>query len=164
MSEHFASGQGDDVEDSAIDVHEILPRGCFLDEVTNLVDDLAASLGVIDNVIERLPHLLQARRLRTEPAQRGLGVGKRCGDGLADFVGDRGGELAHRCDTVGVRQLHLPLAESLSSSLTFGDVAAQGNEQSRAVLAELSHANLDGDHRAVFSAMATLEPLRCPPP
>ena len=37
MSEHFASGQGDDVEDSVIDVDAIFPRGCFPDEGTDLV-------------------------------------------------------------------------------------------------------------------------------
>ena len=61
---------------------------------------------------EGLPHLLQIRGLTPEPAQRRLSVADGRGDGLFHFVGDRGRELPHGCDAIGVRQLHLHVAIS----------------------------------------------------
>ena len=62
-------------------------------------------MTVFNDTTERLPHLLQIRRLTTKPAQSRLSVGDRPGDGLFHFMGDRSRELPHRGDAVGVRQL-----------------------------------------------------------
>ena len=54
--------------------------------------------------------LVEIWRLSAKPAQRSLGVGDCRGDRLIYFVSDGRRQLAHRCDAVRVRQLHLRLA------------------------------------------------------
>ena len=54
----------------------------------------------------------RSRRLGAKPAQSGVGVGDRRGDRLVDLMGDRGRQLPHGRDAIGVRELHLRLAVS----------------------------------------------------
>ena len=88
---------------------------------------------------ERLPNLLQIRRLGVEPEQTGLGVEDRRGHRLADLVSDRGGELPHRRDAVRVRQRGLHLAISLLAfaqlrfgAFAFSDVDRDSGKEGRA--------------------------------
>ena len=62
--------------------------------------------------IEGLPDLLEIRGLRRKPTQSGLGMGDRRGDRLIDLMGDRGRQLPHGRDAIGVRERHLGLAVS----------------------------------------------------
>ena len=108
---HFASGQGNDLEDRFVDLQAILPWGRLLDEGTDPADDVAGSLAVLDDATERLPDLLQIRRLGAKPAQGGIGIGDCRRNWLADFMGNRGRQLPHRRDAIDVRELHLCLAQ-----------------------------------------------------
>ena len=66
---HFATGQGNDFEDDFVDLDVIFPWKLLLNEGTDAADDLAAALAVLDNTVERLPDLVQIRRLAVQPAQ-----------------------------------------------------------------------------------------------
>src|ERR1700719_4954852 len=81
-------------------------------------DDLAWTFGEIDQNIERPTakrkrdtvapqHPLATRKLKPTQSQRSVAC---CRDGLLDFMSNRGGELAHGSDAVGIRQRHLYLA------------------------------------------------------
>ena len=58
---HFATGQGNDLEDRFVDLQAILPWRRLLDEGADPVDDLAGSIAALDSATERLPDLLEAR-------------------------------------------------------------------------------------------------------
>src|SRR5208337_1531128 len=90
-----------------------------LDQCTDPANDLARPIAVLHDTAERLPSLLDIRALRAQPAQTGMGIGDRSGDGLVHFMSDRGGELPHCCDTVGVRELPLNLAISVLAFACF---------------------------------------------
>ena len=92
----------------------------LFDESANPADDGACPVAVPDNAVERLPDLIQIRRVGAQPAQRRLGVGDRSGDRLVHFMGDRRRELPHRLDAVGVRQLHLCLTVAPLALASFG--------------------------------------------
>ena len=124
----FATGELNHLADHFVDRQRILPGRRLLDEGTDPADDLSGSIAVPDDASERLPRLLQIWRSTIQPAQRRLCVGDRCGEGLVDFMGDRGRELAHGGDAVRVRQLHLHLAQSLSGALTLGDILAHDQD------------------------------------
>src|SRR5262249_44031651 len=74
---------------------------------TGPADNIAGSMADLHDTTERLPHFLQIWRPPLQPAQTGLGVAGYRGEGLSDFMGDRGRELAHRGHAIGVRELHL---------------------------------------------------------
>ena len=116
----FATGELDHLADRLVDVHPVLPWRRLFDELTDPADDVAGAIAVLDDASERLPRLLQMRWLTIQPAQRRLGVGDRRGDRLVHFMGDRGGELPHRRDAVGMRQLHLHLAVAPLALARFG--------------------------------------------
>ena len=68
----FATGELDHLADRLVDVHPVLPWRRFFDELADSADDVAGAIGVLDDTAERLPDLLQIRRLRAQPAQRRL--------------------------------------------------------------------------------------------
>ena len=71
------------------------------------VDHVDGPLGVIDDTGERLTGLLQIRRLETQPAQCGMGIGDcRC-ERLVELMGNGGRQLPHRRDPIDVRELCL---------------------------------------------------------
>src|SRR5262245_15636076 len=69
-------------------VQAILPHGRFFAELEDAADDLARSIAVLNDVTERLPHLIQIRRLTIERAQRRLGIADRRRDRVFYFLGD----------------------------------------------------------------------------
>ena len=70
MLQHFAAGQGDDVEDGLIDVEPSLARGRLLDEGTDPVDDIAGTPAVLDDTAEGLADLLQIGRFSRRASAR----------------------------------------------------------------------------------------------
>ena len=93
-----------------------MPWRHLLDQGAYPADDAAGSIAVfndgIDDGIEGLPDLFQIRGVAAKPAQSGIGAGDCRGYRLADLMGDRGRELPHRRDAIGVRELHLRFAVS----------------------------------------------------
>ena len=65
---------------------------------------VAGSSPRLDDPIKGLPNLLRFGWLHIEPAQSGLCVGDHRGDRLIDLVGDRGRQLPHSRDAIGVRE------------------------------------------------------------
>src|SRR4029077_7839664 len=120
-------------------------------EITDASDHVAGSYAILSDVSERLPHLLQIRRLAAEPAQRRLSVGDGGSDGLFHFMGDRGRELPHSGNAVRVRQLHLHLLVAAFAlaclrfrPLAIGNVSNEREGEALATLTELSYADLHG--------------------
>src|SRR3546814_15802975 len=72
---HFATGQGNDLNDRFVELQGILPRGLLLDESTDAADDLGRTPSVLDGTTQRLPAPVQIWRLGTqqERGRRGLG-------------------------------------------------------------------------------------------
>ena len=87
-----------------VDVQLILARRRLRDERANPADDVAGSSPIADDPIKRLPNLLRIGWLHIEPAQSGLCVGDHRGDRLIDLMGDRGRQLPHGRDAIGVRE------------------------------------------------------------
>src|SRR5215831_15886202 len=109
----FATSQGNDLKNYLVDLQVIFSWGRLLDEGTDSADDLAGSIAVCKDTIERLPGLLQIWRFFVQPAQRGRGIVDRCCDRLIDFMGNRGRQLSHRRDPVRMCQLDPDLSISL---------------------------------------------------
>ncbi len=80
-------------------------------------------MAVLDDMVERLPTLLQIGRLGAKPAQSGVCVGDRRGERLVDFMGNRGCQLPHRRDAIDVRELHLRLAQGFGRKHMLRQVA-----------------------------------------
>src|ERR1700730_12891028 len=83
---------------------------------------------------EGLPALLALRGLHGEPAQSGVAVGDHCGNRLVDLMGNRGRQLPHRHDAIGVRQRHLrfpvsplALAQVFLRVLALGQIEHEGD-------------------------------------
>ena len=93
---------------------------CFLDQRTDPTDNLVRAIAVLHDATKRQPDLIEIWPLRAQPAQTGMGIGHRRGDRLVHFMGDRGRELPHRRDAVGVRELGLYLAISPFALARFG--------------------------------------------
>ena len=116
--------------------------------------------------VERLPRLLQIRRLTYRASARpAWALVTDRGERLVDFMGDRGGELAHRRDAVGVRQLHLrfavaPLALASFSSARLRSVRSRTNATpSFPLFVETRRADQHGHAAAVFPKILLLERL-----
>jgi hypothetical protein len=101
MPEQLAPGQAGGVEDRLVDIQRVVPWWHLFDEAANPADDLTRSLAVLHDIAEGLPDLAEVRRLGAKPTQGG--------DRLSDFVGDRGREVPHGGDAVGVRKRHRAL-------------------------------------------------------
>src|SRR5262249_60290556 len=88
--QNLSTGQGYDLKHRLIDLHVLLPRRRLLDKGPDTVDDVAGLLAGADDTAERLPDLLQIRRLSLEPRQPGLTV--TCGRGrpVTCLAGKRG--------------------------------------------------------------------------
>jgi hypothetical protein len=100
----FAARQRNDFADRIVDVQPILARLRLRDERANPTDDVAGSSPIADDPIKRLLNLLRVRWLHIEPAQSGLCVGDHRGDRLIDLMSDRGRQLPHGRDAIGVRE------------------------------------------------------------
>ena len=100
----LAAGQRDDFADRIVDVQLVLAWCRLRDERANSADDIAGSSPLLDDPIKGLPNLLRIRWLDIEPAQSGLCVGDHRRDRLIDLMGDRGRQLPHRRDAIGVRE------------------------------------------------------------
>src|SRR5271166_370948 len=120
MLDRFGASKLDHFADCRIDVQALVASRSFLDVIADPSDDGPCPAAVPDNAAKRLADLVQIRRLGAQPAQPRLGVGERSGDRLVDFMGDRGRELPHCCDTVGVRELRLRLAVALLALARLG--------------------------------------------
>ena len=103
-SAQFAARQCDDFADHLVDVQQVLARRGLSDERTHPADDVAGSSPGPDDPIESLSNLLRIGWLHIEPAQSGLRIGDHRGDRLIDLMGDRGRQLPHGHDAVGVRE------------------------------------------------------------
>ena len=91
-------------------------------------DHLGRSMAVLSDASERLPHLLQIRRSTIQPSQRRLGIGDRRGDRLVHFMGDRCGELPHRCNPMNMGELVLRVQARLFSPPALGHVDRGADE------------------------------------
>jgi hypothetical protein len=99
---HFGTREGDDFENRIVDLQPVRPCRRLRDERANPADDVAGSSSVLDDPTKSLPNLLRIGRLHIEPAQSGLCVGDYRRDRLIDLMGDRGRQLPHGRDAIGV--------------------------------------------------------------
>ena len=162
----FATGQGDNLEDSVVDRNAVLPWRRFPDQRTDPTDDLARSFSVLLDITERLLGFLEIWPLRAQPAQTGLGIGDSRGDGLVHFMCDRGGELPHCRNAVRVRQRHLNLAVSLLTQPRFGFrtllLCQIEHESDDAIAFERRRSDEHRNAAAVFPEVLFLERLNRP--
>ena len=63
-----------------------------------------------------------------KPAQAGIGVGDRCGNGLIYLVSQRGGQFAHGGYPVHVREVRLRLAQLFFSALAVRHIRVRTND------------------------------------
>src|SRR4051794_16810087 len=166
----FATRELDHLVDRLVDVHRLLARRRLPDQITDPAKYVPCPIGILDNFPERLLYLVDVRRLGVQPPQRRLGVGRRRGDRLVDFVGDRGCELPHGCDTVRVCQFRLHLAIALLAFAGFFLrllALAQIEHESDTVLPACfgsGRTDHDGHTAAVLPEILLLERLRAPRP
>ena len=159
----FAAGEGRDLEHRCVDLQALLPGRRLLDQGPYPLDHVAGAHAVADDVMERLPHLLQIGRLRAQPVHPGLCVGHGGGDRLTDLMRDRSGELAKRTDAVGVCELHhgFAIAPFALAGLGFRPLEpGQIEDETDALIAVLfEHRPTDhhGDARAVLVVILLLE-------
>ena len=163
IAQQLASRHPDDLEDRFVDVQLISPWRGLLDEGAYAANDLAGSIAVLDDGIEGLPDLLELRGLRGEPAQSGVAVGDHCGNRLVDLMGNRGRQLPHRRDAIGVRQRHLrfpvsplALAQVFLRVLALGQIEHEGDALV-SVCAKSRRAEKDRHASAVFLKVLLLE-------
>ena len=86
---------------------------CFFDEIAVTPGDIARSFGGRYYIRERLPHLIEIRRLRRQLVQGRLSVEQRRADRLVQFMGDRGGQFTQCCDPRDMRKLGLHATQRL---------------------------------------------------
>ena len=58
-----------DLIDRGIKIKKLVSRRRFLDVITDAVDDVSGSIGIVHNAAERLPDLAQVRRLPVQKIQ-----------------------------------------------------------------------------------------------
>lgn len=93
---------------------------------------------ILNHVVEYLFYLAKIRWLGAHPTQRSVSPHNGGDNRLADFMGYRSCQLAHRRDTVSVRQLHLDIAITLfaltSVFLRLGICSMSGPHKDSALL------------------------------
>ena len=137
----------------------------LLDERAYAADDVAGSISVPDDSIEGVPDFLLIRRIAAKPAQGGMGVGDRRGDRLINLVGDRGRQLPHCGDAIGVGERHvrfavspLALAQVFLRLLAFAQIENESDGLVPAA-AEGCRTEKHGHADAIFSKVLLLESL-----
>jgi hypothetical protein len=113
MADQLTLYQRDGLPHDVIDVERYLLEASLGRERPDPPDHLACPIAVGDNPFHRAARRVHVGSSAAEPAQTGLGVGDDGGERLVHFMGDRGHQLAHRRDAVGVREFQLRLTVSL---------------------------------------------------
>ena len=88
-----------------VQIETTLSRRRFLDVITDTVDDISGSIGIVDDTGERFPNFAQIRRVSVQKAHGRARVVARGGDRLGDLVSQGGGQFPHHGQTVHVRQI-----------------------------------------------------------
>ena len=124
--------QLDDLEDLSVHVEQLHARHLALRERADARDDLAGSLAVGRDVIERRPRFRHIGRIGREPARARTRVRHDRAQRLVDLVRDRSGQLAQRgqprhADELGPRDVQgiVFRAHDLLRALAFADVACE---------------------------------------
>ena len=91
-----------------------------------MLNDIADSPAVLDDVIERLARLLQIGRHGAQHAQGSMGVGNKRADGLVDLVRNRGRQLADGRDAADVGELGVGVAQVFRGQGLLGEIAGDG--------------------------------------
>jgi hypothetical protein len=102
--------------------------GHFIDEAANPADEVIRSIAGLNDTAEGLPDLAQVRRLGAKPTQGGMRIGDDRGDRLIDFVGNRGREVPHGTDAVGMRKRQRALLLGFEQSHVFNRDHRLGGE------------------------------------
>src|SRR3984957_18026455 len=113
MASKLTLHQGHDLPDDVIDVERDLLNVSLFRERPDAPDYLIRPIAVVYYPFDRAARCVQVRSLAIEPAQSSLCVGFDRGERLIQFVGDRGRQLAHRRDAVGVGEFQLRLTVSM---------------------------------------------------
>ncbi len=131
--ERFATAETDHFFNQQIEADRLTLRWRFVNQRADAPEYVGGAVAVENDMPQALLDFVDIWWLCTEPAQRGIGMGHRGGDRLIDFVGNRCGQLAHGCHTIGVGQfrLHLTIttlafAHLLFSQLAFADIQHKG--------------------------------------
>jgi hypothetical protein len=83
----------------------LLSRRRLLDVITDAVDDVSGTIGVVHNAPECLPDLGQVRRLLVHKILGRTGVVASAADRLRDFVRQRGSQLSHHAHAIHVGEV-----------------------------------------------------------
>src|SRR6185436_21097277 len=121
-------------------------------------DDFTCTLAVGDDVAERCARFRDIGRHGGKPARACSSAGDHRAQWLADFVCNRGGQLAERGQVRHVSKLgpgHLQRmifsAQPLLRELAFADIASEGKLKALVALSELADANLDREGDAILA-------------
>jgi len=87
----LALDEKDPLLDHIVDIEWLLLQVNFLREGANASNHFAGAIAISDDPIECSPHLIQARRILTQPSKRRLAVCDHAGERLIYFVSDRCG-------------------------------------------------------------------------
>ena len=156
--------QREHFQELLVDVQAVLAHHLALRQRADARDDVARALAVGRDVVERRPRFRDVGRIGGEPARARAGAGDHPPQGLADLVGDRGGQLAERRQPRHVRELRsgrlqrmVLVPQPLLRELALGDVARQRQVEHAVSLTEHAAADLDGEHGPVAATMPGLE-------
>ena len=94
VAAHLALCERDDLENLAVDIEQLHARYLALRERADARDDLARSLAVCGDVVERRARFRNVGRFGGKPACAGSRARHHRPQGLADLVDDRSGQLA----------------------------------------------------------------------
>jgi hypothetical protein len=126
LPNRFGPEQGGHFSNDVFDVHDLAFRGsAFLVEGPQTVDNIGCTVSVLLNSSCCRAGPLQVRRIMCKPSQTGVRAGDRGGDGLFDFVRQRGGHFSHYVHAVDMREISLLLAQPFALLLglfSFGDI------------------------------------------
>ena len=122
MAAQLLLRQGEHFANLAVEIEQFHARRLPLRERPDPRDDFARPLAVGDDVVERRARFRHGGRVRCQPARACPGARDHRAQGLAHLVGDRGGQLAQRCQARHARKLcprrlqRIVLSRSFSSA------------------------------------------------
>src|ERR1700726_2338205 len=113
MAHYLTLYQRDNLSDNVIDIERYLLDVSLVRERPDAPDHLTSPIAVVYYPFHRAARCVQFGSFAVEPAQTGLRVGDDASERLVHFMGDRGGELPHRGDTIDMCELLLGVEEAL---------------------------------------------------
>src|SRR5246127_2218228 len=112
VTKRFVPEQNRDFSNDVFDVNDAAFSRCaFLVKGPQIVDNICRTVSLLLNSSCCCPRSFQVWWIMSQPSQECIRACDRSGNGLLDFVRQRGGQLSHHVNPVDVRQISLELPQ-----------------------------------------------------